>query len=297
MSKLCTVCVAKVTAKSPGVLCSGPCGQYFHGRCANISSDALKALNGIIGAQWFCNTCRTSNHNNSVIIDNEEAKSSSTDSTQQPSIIEAIENLRLDFNNKYEEMKRLILEKNSEIKNLSDENTLLKGEIVNLSSRLDNLEQYSRRNNLEIHGVPEVEQENLLKTINEIGNVLDCPVSSDDVDTLHRVPYFNKKKDIPRNIIIKFKSRLFKNKFLESAKNFQKVNRKKAIEIPNVPSKIYINEHLTPKNKKLFNSTKLFCKEKNIQYFWVKDCKILARKNSSSQIIQIFDEESLSKLI
>lgn len=46
----------------------------------------------------------------------------------------------------------------------------------------------------------------------------------------------------------------------------------------------YVNEHLMPERKLLLIKCKKFCKESNIKYIWVKDCKMLIRKDDKSKV-------------
>lgn len=301
MSNICAKCCGKVTAKSPGVLCSGSCGHYYHAKCVGLSSEALKHLKEFAGINWICEDCHSVNSNKSIIVDTEES-STSPGNIYHPDVILAIESIRNDLNKRYDELKLLIIEKNAIIESITTENAALKKEVSDLSSRLDNLDQYSRRNNLEIQGVTEKHNENLLDIFQQIGVNIECPVSPSDVDVIHRVPFFNKDKKGPRNIIVKLKSRLLKDNFLAYSKALVKKNRNSGtkqvnINIPNISPKLYINEHLTNKNKFLLSKAKLFCRERNIDYIWVQDCKILARKNSTSRIVHIQNEECLTKLI
>lgn len=58
----------------------------------------------------------------------------------------------------------------------------------------------------------------------------------------------------------------------------------------------YVNEHLMPEKKVLFLKAKKFCKENNIKYIWIKDCKILARKSEHTKIKLINNFDDLKHL-
>ena len=75
-----------------------------------------------------------------------------------------------------------------------------------LYESLDDLEQYSRKNSLEIHGVPEdTSAEDVVIKLSEL---LDEPVRGEDIDITHKI---NSGKNKPRNIIVKFISHKKKN--------------------------------------------------------------------------------------
>ena len=54
------------------------------------------------------------------------------------------------------------------------------GEIYNLWDTLDNLEQYTRKNSLEIHGVPKEAYSSTEEAVLAIANALDVDISSND---------------------------------------------------------------------------------------------------------------------
>lgn len=69
------------------------------------------------------------------------------------------------------------------IEKLSQENTELKTDIKLLSNRVETLEQQMRSNNLEIDAIPEKKEENLVGIVQKIGEHIECPISSQDIDT------------------------------------------------------------------------------------------------------------------
>lgn len=56
-----------------------------------------------------------------------------------------------------------------------------------LSARVAHLEQYSRLNNIEIRNVP-ITGENCTNILQLIEEKIECPVATDEVETVHRVP-------------------------------------------------------------------------------------------------------------
>lgn len=78
--------------------------------------------------------------------------------------------------------------------------------------------EYSRRNNLELKGVPAVEYENLEKVVETIASCLRVELSFHDLDIVHRVP--TKANSAP-NVVVKFLPRSVHDKVLKSAKKEQ----------------------------------------------------------------------------
>lgn len=61
--------------------------------------------------------------------------------------------------------------------------------------------------------------------------------------------------------------------------------------------KLYINEHLTKKNQTILYETKQNAKKKNFKFVWVRDCKILVRKNETSRIFTIRSLEDMESIL
>lgn len=72
--------------------------------------------------------------------------------------------------------------------NLLAENKALKLENEMLKNRIANQEQYPRINNVEIKGVPCIQGKDCFAFVESIGQKISCPVDTDDLDIVHRVP-------------------------------------------------------------------------------------------------------------
>ena len=86
----------------------------------------------------------------------------------------------------HKEMKGLREENNS----LRKKNQLLENKISSLEFDINDLEQYGRRHNLEIQGIPMSDNENNAETENKVRTVLkkiDENISHDDIDIAHRL--------------------------------------------------------------------------------------------------------------
>ena len=55
-------------------------------------------------------------------------------------------------------------------------------------NQIDDLEQYTRKHNLEIHGIPEKTEENLAQQVITLENALNATIRRDDIDICrHRI--------------------------------------------------------------------------------------------------------------
>ena len=143
------------------------------------------------------------------------------------------------------------------IKNLQDENkhlktkvNILENKILDLEIQNNNLDQYSRRNNVEISGIPQSVSDNQLEEkVVDILKAIDVNITTNEIEACHRL---GKKKN---NVIVWVINRKNCIKALRNKKKLKSIN-KNAIGIPN--ANLFISENLTPASSKLaFNCRKL----------------------------------------
>lgn len=167
-------------------------------------------------------------------------------------------------------------------------NKNLKAENDALRKRVADLEQYTRLNNVEIRGIPTMQGEDCSAIVVSIGNQAKCPISASDLDIVHRVP----AKSGQCNIIARFCSRAKKNEFVKMARKARLDTRSLGFSGEN-PTPVYVNEHLSPDNKRLFGKAVTFKKEKNWRFLWTENCQIKARQSEDSKVFRIMSESDL----
>lgn len=174
------------------------------------------------------------------------------------------------------EMKELKLE----IRRLVDKNLDLEKENQNLRDRLDELEQHHRLNNLEIKGLPADCDE--VEVVKEIGNKLGEEIVDTDIDICHKVDIPHSKD---RNVIVRFTRRSKRNAVLAKARKMRLTTDALGFEGASKP--VFLNEHLTQKNKRLLGAA--IAKKKSVawKYVWTSNGKVLARRGESTPILRI----------
>ncbi|XP_075547670.1 uncharacterized protein LOC142582160 [Dermacentor variabilis] len=157
-----------------------------------------------------------------------------------------------------------------------------------LVKRVADLEQYSRLNNIEVKGIPLKKGEDCRAILKRVGDVIECPVSETDIETVHRVP----SKSSDQHLIARFVSRDKKNEFVKRA-------RKARLRVSHLgfsgtnDTAVYVNDHLTISNKMLFAKALALKKAKKWQYLWTENSQIKARKASDSRVFRISAESDL----
>lgn len=168
-------------------------------------------------------------------------------------------------------------------------------EITQLELKLDSMEQQARQSNLEINNLPEKRNENLIGIIQTIGSTIKQPITPQDILAIHRVPHANPKSTRPKNVVVKLSSRVLRDNFISAARSVKGITTDQ-INIPGLPQRVYINEHLTLKNKKLFRETREVARQKGLKFVWVKHGTILLRATETAPIFAVRNEEDISKL-
>uniref|UniRef100_A0A2A4J6R0 FP protein C-terminal domain-containing protein n=1 Tax=Heliothis virescens TaxID=7102 RepID=A0A2A4J6R0_HELVI len=167
--------------------------------------------------------------------------------------------------------------------------------IDNLVSKIDSLEQQARNCNAEICNVPEKRGENLLNIIEMVGSAVNFPICQRDIVSIHRVQHATQQGNKPKNIVVKFNSRILRDN-LVSAYRLSKTLKAEQIGFPGSTATIYINEHLTLKNKQLFRKTREAAASHNYKYVWIKNSTILVRKRDDTSTFAIRIEDDIRKI-
>jgi len=130
---------------------------------------------------------------------------------------------------------------------LNESNEELKGEqkkIELLEDKHDELEMYSRKHNIEVHGIPESSEEDLEKVMIKVAEIVGIDIDVDDIDIVHRLP----SKAKPRPIIVKFKSHKTKQSIYLARRKLRGITSHSS-EL-NGANAVYINENLTYSRRK-----------------------------------------------
>lgn len=320
--------------KTPGLSCGGVCGQCFHGNgmCCDVSKSQLTLIKRTPGVGWRCTQCRllpttafdlngTLRSTGSPPITQPMRSSGAAAvgsriedgiinrSTVQDGLPESVTQLTGEIRSLQASVEfcsqkisdfELKLAKFTEVlarmAKLERENNALKLEVDDLNLRLDSVEQHNRSNNFEIQNVPEKSGENILTIVEIIGKSINMPIDANSIDHVTRVP--TKIKTSPKNIIVRFSSKIKRDCFLSAykAKRIESGEVRAGMEVKELSCRLYINEHLTTKNKILFREARVAAKEKQYKFVWIQNGNILVRKDDKSKILHIVDHNSLQKM-
>lgn len=168
----------------------------------------------------------------------------------------------------------------------------LASQVKVIERHVNDIEQYSHRNNLIVYGIPENNNEKVLSVIKRLAEVINFRNwSSNVVDAAHRM---GSKEGNSRPIIIKFVSRLDRDDFLQCLKT--KRNLRASDLGYSSDSNVYVNESLTPANRRLYQKTRDAAKVKGYEFVWTYNCSIYTRKSTGQPARKIQHEEDLENL-
>jgi len=192
-------------------------------------------------------------------------------------------------NNNTEEIARL----EDRVGSLTAENISLKRQVCDLQKAELLAEQYSRRNCLEIRGVPEAKNENIINVVKNVANLLGFVLNEDMIDAVHRL---SKTQNNPhRNIIVKFCRRIEMEELLKKAKvknGFSSSNLGFDSE-----SKVYVGVSLARGTRELWYLTRVAQREKQYRFAWISTAgKIFVRKQEGSRAVLITGKADLGQL-
>lgn len=233
-------------------------------------------------------------------------------------IKEEFKSLERDFRNELREINKELKEINEGMnfinKDVEDikakldavvsENTALKKANVELVAKCDAIamslkenelrlvqcEQYSRRHNIEIKGIPKIDTEDVTELVTKLGDIIGEPIAISDIEVCHRVPTKEMSK---ANVIVQFQRRQKRDSVLNKAKQKRITCQDLGL---NEESPVYVNEHLCPSMKRLLGMAVSRKRQFQWRYVWVQNCKILARKAYGAPIVQISCEGDLDKI-
>jgi hypothetical protein len=216
-------------------------------------------------------------------------------STESPEVsdlsvaIKGLTELVKGFKNECEENSLKVIEMKVELEMVKNENRTIKKE---LSTRINNLEQRSRINNLEVIGLRKpsnLENETVL-TLGFLNEIMKAKVDVSDVDALHEVP--SKRTDKKRIVVVALKYRSKRDEILKCKSILRKYNE----SLEDQSTRVFVNEHLSPDNKKLFAMAAKLKHELGYKYLWTKQGIVFLRKDDDSRYIRISSEDELSQV-
>lgn len=193
-----------------------------------------------------------------------------------------------------------LLELLAEMKQLRIQNVEKDKKITDLEKRVEDLEQYSRMNDVVITGLKikprsyakavsgsaeaEPDELEVSSTEQQVADFFDSKgitLDLDDIEACHPLP---KRKDSDQPIVImRFINRKNKIALLKQGRKLKGSN-------------VYLNDHLTRKNAEIARKARFLRKHNKIQSTWVSNCKVFIKLNGAPEQAKVLVVRSLEDL-
>uniref|UniRef100_A0A1A8UJK6 Uncharacterized protein n=1 Tax=Nothobranchius furzeri TaxID=105023 RepID=A0A1A8UJK6_NOTFU len=198
------------------------------------------------------------------------------------------------------QQQKSIMDLVQEVKKLKQQNAEKDKQIYILQKRVDELEQYSRINDVVITGVDikprsyaravannngeeptETDMNHVERQVTTFFHSKGIEISENNIEACHVLSSRNRKGKV--SVLMRFVSRKMKNSLLKQAKKLK-------------GSEVYVNEHLTKYNAEIAKKARFLRKQKKIQGTWTANCKIFVKLNGTPEEAKILVIKSLEDL-
>lgn len=190
-----------------------------------------------------------------------------------------------------------------EIKRLQQESVEYKTHSESLEMAVRDLQYKCRSSSIEVRNIPTQEKEtaaDLSKIITDIANLVNLPLTASHIRDVYRTPG---NRHTSKSIIVEFTSVPTKFDLISRVRayNNKRTNKEdklntEVLGISGQKQPVYIEEHLTNTNKKLFYQAREFARLRKYAFCWTSNGNIFLRKQHGDKHILIKSETTLKEL-
>lgn len=329
MSFSCGVCSLQCGNDDTDIKCTGGCDRIFHAKCIKTDVEGKKTRSH---REYKCKECRATSMSTKSASSVSEPTIFTKDmlvrvleefkrevfaefkrevfAEFKREVFAEFKAIRGEMSELAESVKFLsdsvdrvtvLTEKvNSELQALKKENEKLTAsngvlikEVSSLKERMRDLEQYSRRTNLEISGIPVTPNENILDVVKDIGKALGVELQEQQVTAAHRIPSY--KRERTPSLIVQFQNKMTRDAWIGRYREKKSMTANE-VNVNYPKQRLYINEHLSPENKQFLYNLKQKCRELGYDFAWFREGKFFVRKKSGEPCKRINTEDDINKL-
>ena len=169
-------------------------------------------------------------------------------------------------------------------------------EIAELYYLQDRLEQYTRKNSLEFHGVPESAYSSPEEVVLKISEALEVPVGPQDIEISHKLNNKGNKAIIAKFISHKVKSNLYRARTKLKSIRMTDLFPGSSYATTTEANRIYINENLTSYRKRIMKKASEKRRDGELLSVWSLDGTIFVKTSPAGRPIKISEPEDLDHL-
>uniref|UniRef100_A0A8D9AG33 FP protein C-terminal domain-containing protein n=1 Tax=Cacopsylla melanoneura TaxID=428564 RepID=A0A8D9AG33_9HEMI len=210
------------------------------------------------------------------------------------------------------------------VENMAQEHEDMLNKVADLENQVDMLQEFQRRDNIEMGNFPKRDNENLESVVFKLAKLINMPIEETDICVVSRVLPNKLDKDIVRAqpVIIRFTSRKIRDRFFNAYKSallkyngldedyrtfYDKIMRSHDLKwftakqldstVPgDKDGNIFLNDHLAPRKKILFTKARAKARELGYQNVWVDDHRIYVQRDDSMRPFIVGRETDLKKM-
>lgn len=227
--------------------------------------------------------------------------------------VDIIENRLLKLENENTELTAALKSLQSQAQVNTDASSL-KTTIIQLHSELNDRDQATLLNDVEITGVPEFPGESVVNIVTSTASKLGVKLDARDVVYVAREgvarsaagavvadgrsPAAGAAGARPRRIVIRLARQALRNDLLHAARVRRDVTTSDLGLPQHVPARMYINERLTRANRVLLGKAREAKRELGWRFVWTKEGRIYARRDDtpSSRAQRLRNEDDLERV-
>ena len=168
-------------------------------------------------------------------------------------------------------------------------------EIAELYQLQDHLEHNTRKNSLEIHGIPETAYETTEEVVLKLANALDVPVNPQDIEISHKLRRKGAKPIIVKFVSHKIKANMYKARTKLKNVSFSSLFPASTAATRVAYGKIYLFEIFTSYRKKGCQTNEMR-NDGSILSVWTMDGKIFIKTSPEGRPVKISELDDLDYL-
>jgi hypothetical protein len=315
---VCKACKQSVNRTAKDKIICGQCQSLYHGKCVNIKESDMEILSG---QPWSCAPCvsklrlQRSSSDTTPIRVGSAASSGLSPEVTLDLLHESLAELKIDINNSQQEVRdslkscidkldnnSSLLDRQNEIIKAQEEiicklqleNEGLRRNVQDMQLQMDVMEQYSRRNTVEIYGVPSTDNEDVMKIALDVCSAVGMTVREEAIDSCHRLRMRNNR--VTAGIAVKFVRRRDADEVLRR-RRMKRDLATNHIGVPGVGQPVYVNQSLTVRRRVLFAKAKQLQKRNGWKYVWLdRSGNVKVRCCDSTKVVSIKNEGDLESL-
>lgn len=210
--------------------------------------------------------------------------------------IDSIENSMSFLTEKYDEVLKEVsqlrtenLKLRKELQDVKTSEESTQTQVNNLTSEIAELNQYGRRMNLEIQGLPvegDLQSENMKSVLEKVAQDIGVRFEPELIHQAHRLQPRNNGR--PPTVIVQFHSKETRDRWIQRGRS-AKLNRNN--------NKVFFNENLCPQYRQLLREAKARANAHKYLFVWFSGGQIRVKKDENTKnVIVVKNMGDLNKI-